>query len=52
VRDSEGLIGNEYRLTGLPTSFVIAANGRIRAVLRGPQSEASLARALAVVERA
>ena len=52
VRDSEGTIGNEYRLTGLPTSFVLDANGRIRAVLRGPQSEASLARALAVVERA
>lgn len=47
VRDGEGTVGNEYRLTGLPTTFVIDADGRIRAVLRGPQSEASLERALA-----
>jgi cytochrome c biogenesis protein CcmG, thiol:disulfide interchange protein DsbE len=50
VRDSGGTVGNEYRLTGLPTSFVLDAHGRIQAVLRGPQSEASLAHALAGVE--
>jgi hypothetical protein len=47
VRDGEGTVGSAYRLTGLPTSFVVGANGRIRATLVGPQSEASLARALA-----
>ncbi len=52
VRDSEGTVGNRYRLTVLPTSFVLDAHGRIQAVLRGPQSESSLARALAGVEHA
>ena len=46
LRDAEGTVGNEYRLTGLPTTFVIDASGRIRVVLRGPQDEGSLARAL------
>jgi thiol-disulfide isomerase/thioredoxin len=52
VRDSEGTVGNAYRLTGLPTTFVLDGRGRIRTVLRGPQDEASLTRALAAVERA
>ena len=51
VRDAEGLVGNAYRLTGLPTTFVIDAHERIRAVLRGAQSQRSLQRALASVER-
>jgi thiol-disulfide isomerase/thioredoxin len=46
VRDGEGTVGSAYRLTGLPTTFVVDANGRIRATLVGPQSEASLTRAL------
>jgi len=51
VRDSEGTVGNAYRLPGLPTTFVVDAHGRIRTELRGPQDEAALARALAGVER-
>jgi peroxiredoxin len=51
LRDSEGLVGNRYRMTGLPTTFVIDARGRIRAVLRGPQTEGSLQKALTHVER-
>jgi cytochrome c biogenesis protein CcmG, thiol:disulfide interchange protein DsbE len=47
VRDSEGTVGNAYRLTGLPTTFVLDPHGHIKAVLRGPQDEASLGRALA-----
>jgi thiol-disulfide isomerase/thioredoxin len=47
VRDAEGTVGNAYRITGLPTTFVIAGNGRIRSVLRGPQTQSSLAVALA-----
>jgi thiol-disulfide isomerase/thioredoxin len=51
LRDGEGLVGNEYRMTGLPTTFVIDARGRIRSTLRGPQDERSLRTALAAVER-
>ncbi|HEX5853352.1 MAG TPA: TlpA disulfide reductase family protein [Solirubrobacteraceae bacterium] len=46
VRDAEGTVGSEYRMTGLPTTFVLDGSGHIRAVLRGPQSERSLAAAL------
>jgi thiol-disulfide isomerase/thioredoxin len=49
VRDGEGLIGNDYRLTGLPSTFVVDSSGRIRGVLRGPQTEQTLDRALAGV---
>ena len=45
LRDAEGTVGNDYRLTGLPTTFVLDASGRIRAVLRGPQDAGSLSRA-------
>jgi thiol-disulfide isomerase/thioredoxin len=50
VRDAEGTVGNAYRLTDLPTTFVIDTHGRISKVLRGPQSERSLQEALAAVE--
>jgi thiol-disulfide isomerase/thioredoxin len=46
VRDAEGTVGSAYRITGLPTTFALDDRGRIRATLRGPQDEASLARAL------
>jgi thiol-disulfide isomerase/thioredoxin len=46
VRDAEGTVGNDYRLTGLPTTFVVDSSGRIRAVLRGPQDVGSLTRAV------
>jgi cytochrome c biogenesis protein CcmG/thiol:disulfide interchange protein DsbE len=49
LRDSEGTVGNDYHLTGLPTSFVLDGSGHIRAELRGPQDEGSLSRALASV---
>jgi cytochrome c-type biogenesis protein len=51
LRDGEGLVGNAYRMTGLPTTFVIDARGRIRATLRGPQDGQSLRTALAAAER-
>ncbi len=51
VRDGEGTVGYAYHLTDLPTTFVLDDGGRIRAVLRGPQSERSLQRALAGAER-
>jgi cytochrome c biogenesis protein CcmG/thiol:disulfide interchange protein DsbE len=49
LRDGEGTIGNDYGLTGLPSTFVLDGSGRIRSVLRGPQDEASLSRAIASV---
>jgi cytochrome c biogenesis protein CcmG, thiol:disulfide interchange protein DsbE len=49
LRDSDGTTGLAYRVTGLPTTFVIDSSGRIRATLRGPQDERSLGRALASV---
>ena len=52
VRDGEGLVGNSYELTGLPTTFVLDAEGRIRRTLRGPQTEGSLRQALRAVESA
>jgi cytochrome c biogenesis protein CcmG/thiol:disulfide interchange protein DsbE len=49
LRDAEGTVGSDYRLTGLPTSFVVDGSRHIRAVLRGPQDEASLAGAMRAI---
>jgi len=51
VRDGEGTVGNSYGLAGLPTTFVLDGHGRIRAALRGPQTEQTLGAALAAVGR-
>jgi thiol-disulfide isomerase/thioredoxin len=51
LRDAEGTVGNDYDLTGLPTTFVLDQQGRIRSVLRGPQTPATLARAMASVRQ-
>lgn len=45
--DAGGVAGERYGITGLPTTFVLDASGHIRTVLRGPQSERTLSRALA-----
>ena len=47
LRDAEGTVGNDYLLTGLPTTFVLDSGGRIRKVLRGPQTTGTLTRAMA-----
>jgi thiol-disulfide isomerase/thioredoxin len=52
LRDGDGAVGQRYRLTGLPTTFVLDGRGRIRSVLRGPQDGASLTRALASLKTA
>jgi cytochrome c biogenesis protein CcmG, thiol:disulfide interchange protein DsbE len=49
LRDPEGSAGLDYGLTGLPTTFVIDSNGRLRGALRGPQTQQTLTRALASV---
>jgi len=46
LRDGEGTAGYAYGLTGLPTTYVIGADGRIEATLRGPQTEQTLGHAL------
>jgi cytochrome c biogenesis protein CcmG/thiol:disulfide interchange protein DsbE len=52
VRDGEGTVGNDYRMTGLPTTFVLDSSGHIRAALRGPQDASTLAKAMASVKAA
>jgi len=49
LRDPEESSGHSFGVRGLPTTFLIDAGGRVRATLRGPQSEQSLRRALASV---
>jgi thiol-disulfide isomerase/thioredoxin len=49
LRDPEGTVGNDYRLTVLPTTFVLDSDGRIRKILRGPQTTGTLTRAVARV---
>jgi cytochrome c biogenesis protein CcmG/thiol:disulfide interchange protein DsbE len=50
LSDPDGHAGEAYGLTGLPSTFVIDARGRIRAALRGPQTAQSLRLALKAVE--
>jgi hypothetical protein len=38
-----------YLVMGLPTTFVLDSAGRVRAMLRGPQTQPTLAAALAAV---
>lgn len=50
LRDAEGLIGDRYGLTTLPTTFVLDGSGRIKMTLHGPQTPATLGVALRAVE--
>jgi thiol-disulfide isomerase/thioredoxin len=47
LRDSDGQVGDAYRIAGLPTTFILDSRGRIVDVLRGPQDPAAVRRALA-----
>ena len=49
LRDSSGIYGTRYGLTGLPTTFILDSNGHIQRTLQGPQTTASLQHALAGV---
>jgi cytochrome c biogenesis protein CcmG, thiol:disulfide interchange protein DsbE len=49
VRDPQGSVGRAYGITSLPTTFVLDGSGRMRATLRGPQTQQTLAGALAKV---
>jgi cytochrome c biogenesis protein CcmG, thiol:disulfide interchange protein DsbE len=46
LSDPNGIYGARYRFTGLPTTVVLDAQGRIVETLRGPQSVADLRHAL------
>jgi cytochrome c biogenesis protein CcmG/thiol:disulfide interchange protein DsbE len=52
LRDPDGSVGNRFGINGLPTSFVLDAQGRIVATLRGPQTVDSFQRALTAARAA
>jgi len=47
LRDPSQAVGSAYGLNGLPTTFVLNAQGQIVETLRGPQTAAKLRQALA-----
>jgi thiol-disulfide isomerase/thioredoxin len=47
LRDTYGAVGNAYRMRNLPTTYAIDSSGHIAVVLQGPQTLASLTRAVA-----
>lgn len=49
LRDPQGAAGLRFGITGLPTTFVIDSSGKVRATLRGPQTQQTLTSALATV---
>ncbi len=48
LRDPTGASGPGYGVAILPTTVAIDGSGRVRATLRGPQTQQTLARALAL----
>ena len=46
LRDADGVVGNDYGITGLPTTFLLDSRGHVAAVLRGPQKASDLEEAL------
>jgi cytochrome c-type biogenesis protein len=50
VRDPQGELASRYGLAGLPTTYVIDADGRIAKALNGEQTFESLVRAVEEVE--
>jgi thiol-disulfide isomerase/thioredoxin len=50
LSDPDGLAGSRYALAGLPVTVILDSDGRIAARLRGPQTEATLDRAVREAE--
>lgn len=50
LSDPDGLTGSTYNLAGLPVTVILDSEGKISARLRGPQTQASLARAVREAE--
>jgi cytochrome c biogenesis protein CcmG/thiol:disulfide interchange protein DsbE len=46
LRDGDGTAGDRYGLTGLPTTFILDAKGRVVKTLRGPQTATDVKDAL------
>lgn len=46
LSDPNGVVGDRYGLTGLPTTAILDASGRIVRLLPGPQTQASVRTAL------
>ena len=46
LRDADGTVGDSYRISGLPTTFIVDSRGRITDVLRGPQDVSNVEKAL------
>jgi cytochrome c biogenesis protein CcmG/thiol:disulfide interchange protein DsbE len=46
LRDSDGVVGDRYGLTGLPGTAIINPRGRLVELLRGPQTTADVQHAL------
>lgn len=51
LADPNGVTGDAYGLSGLPTTFLLDADGRIVKRLTGPQTAAGLLRAVARLRR-
>jgi thiol-disulfide isomerase/thioredoxin len=51
LADPDGRVGDAYGLAGLPTTFLVDADGRIVRRLTGPQTAAGLLRAVARLPR-
>jgi cytochrome c biogenesis protein CcmG/thiol:disulfide interchange protein DsbE len=49
LRDSSGVYGEHFGLSGLPTTFILDSSGHIEKTLQGPQTSESLHQALAGV---
>jgi thiol-disulfide isomerase/thioredoxin len=48
LRDPDETSGQKFGVIDLPTTYAVDASGRIRDTLRGPQTQATLAQALAL----
>jgi thiol-disulfide isomerase/thioredoxin len=46
LRDGNGVVGERYGLTGLPTTAILDSRGRVVRLLRGPQTADSVRSAL------
>jgi cytochrome c biogenesis protein CcmG/thiol:disulfide interchange protein DsbE len=51
LSDPDGIFGARYHFTGLPSTVVVDAKGRIVQTLRGPQTVGDLRRALSEAKR-
>lgn len=46
LRDADGVVGDRFRLNGLPTTYILDPRGQITKTLIGPQTATGLQRAL------